>query len=370
MMAYPETDIQSSSAASESDRLHNQCRYPRFRIPVPAKWLLGMLVFGLLTGCALQNTVTPPEMGNDIEEPMRTEFRHVAMGTLFRIVVVGQSAVDPGNAVKEAFARIDEIEAVASDWNKESEIREWCRSAPHPEPVPVSADLATLLRHSFTIHEQSEGHFDISMGSLTRLWRRCFLANRLPSESDLERAFLQTGMKFIELKGREAWLTKGGVGLDLGGIAKGYAVDQALKLMIDRGHPHTLVDGGGDLAFSVPHSDSAGWRIVLPSGPRRFDTAGAVATSGDSEKYVEIDGHRYSHILDPQTGLGLKDSSLVTVVATSATIADAWATACSVPGVWPPANKSEMKDYPLGLEKLSVSGEVESWGVFPESVLP
>lgn len=369
-MAYPETDIQSSSISSESDRLGHQCPFPTIRNPVPGYWLFGLLVFGLLTGCALQNPVTPLDVGAGGEEPPRTEYRHIAMGTLFRIVVVGHFHGDPENAVKEAFARIDEVEKVASDWNRESEIRTWCRSAPHSDPVSVSADLALLLRHSFDMHDLSEGRFDISLGSLTRLWRRCFLAGRLPSESDLERAFRHTGMNFIELKGRKARLTKGGVGLDLGGIAKGYAVDQALQLMIDRGYSHTLIDGGGDLAFSAPHPDSAGWRIVLPSGPRRFKSAGAVATSGDSEKHVEIEGRRYSHILDPKTGLGLEESPVVTVVASSATVADAWATACSVRGGWPPAGKSEMKGIPLGVEKISVSGEVESWGKFPDPVVP
>jgi thiamine biosynthesis lipoprotein len=355
MMAYPESDIQTSAVASASHR----------------GWGVLLLLLSLgLSGCLLTSHSSEdrsPEEGNPV---LRREFSHRAMGTRFRIVVVGAQAGDSGSSARKAFDRIDEIEAVASDWDRNSEIRVWCRAAPHLKPVPISEDLARLLEHSFQIHEQSEGRFDISLGSLSRLWRRCFLAGRLPSAESLERAFLQTGMDFIEWDGSRARLTKAGIGLDLGGIAKGYAIDQALEVMKQAGYPHTLVDGGGDLAFGPPHARSEGWKITLPSGDRKFAEAGALATSGDTEKTIEIAGQRYSHILDPKTGLGVLNSAVVTVSAETATVADAWATACSVPGSWPPGGEPGRSGFPKAIQRILMTGEVQNWGNLPPLTPP
>ena len=269
-------------------------------------------------------------------------------------------------AAREAFDRIDAIEEVASDWNRESEIRSWCRSAPHDQLLPISEDLATLLQKSLQIHEQTQGRFDISLGTLTRLWRRCFLAKKLPSPADLQEARRQTGMKFIELEGRFARLSEVAIDIDLGGIAKGYAVDEALQIMQVSGFRHSLVDGGGDIAFGPPAIGSAGWKIVLPSGPRRLICAGAVATSGDTERSVEIGGERYSHILNPFTGMGIRNSAMVTVFADNATSADAFATAYSIPGHWPPDGTPGAEGSPVAIECLSSQTEQKRlWGELP-----
>lgn len=355
MMAYPDSDIQTSAMASP---------------PLWGSGLLLLLLIPILCGCSVwQQSLQTPDPGQ--EKPLlRREFSHLAMGTRFRIVVVGEPGNDLQMTARRAFDRIDQIEAVASDWNRDSEIRTLCRTAPHPQPVVISDDLARLLRHSLEIHKLSEGRFDISLGSLSRLWRRCFLAGRLPTEENLQRAIGMTGMNYIELEKTGARLTKAGISVDFGGIAKGYAVDQALEVMVQGGYPHTLVDGGGDLAFGPPHGDSGGWRITLPSGRRIFMEPGAIATSGDTEKFVEVDGDRYSHILDPNTGLGLRNSAVVTVFADSAMLADAWATACSVPGPWPLAGEPGSGGLPRAVERIPIGGETQYWGELPLLVDP
>lgn len=352
MMAYTESHIQTSAAASWDH------------------WSMTLLLLlGLLSGCAGHQRASQIKQVQDSDVLVRSEYRHSAMGTLFRIVVYSDKGGNPAIAAKEAFDRVDEIEVVASDWNRESEIRTLCQSAPHEQMVPVSADLANLLQKSVKIHQQTQGRFDISMGALTRLWRRCFLAKRLPTDSDLEQARRQTGMQFIELDGGYAGLSEVAIDIDLGGIAKGYAVDEALKIMQASGYRHSLVDGGGDMAFGPPAADTTGWKILLPSGPRRVTTAGAVATSGDTQRNMEIDGEKYSHILNPLTGMGIRNSAMVTVFAEDAATADAYATAYSVPGHWPPDGIPGLGGSPVAIECLySQPEKKQRWGVMPGQI--
>jgi len=241
---------------------------------------------------------------------------------------VGKSAEA---SVESAFARIDEIEKVASDWDRNSEVRVLCRSVPHIEPMKMSDDLRRILSLSQMIYERSSGRFDVTLGGWTRLWRRCHKAGRIPSPEELAKASVGQGMHHLQLSDQGIYCTASQLALDLGGIAKGFAVDEALKVMIDHGYPHSLVDGGGDIAFGPPAPSSKGWIIESPSGVFQFDQAGAVATSGDSARYIEVGGVRYSHILDPRTGFGLQSSRTITVYSRSCAEADAMATALSIP---------------------------------------
>jgi len=306
------------------------------------------------------------------EDFQHQEYHHRAMGIEFRIVVKSPQGSDPTSAVLRAFERIDQIEDVASDWKRSSEVRQFCRSAPHSEPVSVSDDLAEILQISRQVHDQTQGRFDVTLGAATRLWRRCFRAERLPSESDLERVKKLCGMQFLEIKGRQARLLKAGIEIDLGGIAKGYAVDKALQVLIESGFPHSLVDGGGDLAFGQAVPGSSGWLIDLSSEVYRFTSPGAVATSGAEARHIEVDGVLFSHILDPKTGLGLSRTVWVTVYVEKATIADAFATAYSVPGRIPEASKLGSESFPRAIRVFDpTTTEVKWWGqISDQSSIP
>jgi FAD:protein FMN transferase len=186
------------------------------------------------------------------------------------------------------------------------------------------------------------------------LWRKARRVRQLPDPERLAEARKAVGYKKLKLdpKGHRVNLLTPGMKLDLGAIAKGYAVDEALKELRRCGIKWALVAGSGDIGVSDPPPAKNGWRIELApldvsnAPPRRFLLLAnrALATSGDVFQRLEIDGKRYSHIVDPRTGLGLTDHSLVTVVANDCTTADSLATAISVLG--PTAGLKLAKQYP------------------------
>jgi FAD:protein FMN transferase len=174
-------------------------------------------------------------------------------------------------------------------------------------------------------------------GELTKLWRRAFRQKEFPTASEIEAARKTVGFKDLELKKNTAQLKKTGMRLDLGGIAKGYAVDEAMAVIRSHGITVALVDGGGDMLAGDAPPGNIGWLIEKPAlGKDGLTTEkiplknAAIATSGDTYKFLEHDGKRYSHILDPRTGMGITSRQLVTVTAPTCMEADAWATAMSV----------------------------------------
>jgi thiamine biosynthesis lipoprotein len=175
-----------------------------------------------------------------------------------------------------------------------------------------------------------------------QLWRRARRTGELPAAQQLARARGLTGYRKLHLDGqaRSVRLERIGMRLDLGGIAKGFAADEAIAVLKRHGINSALVAAGGDIAVSGPPPGAAGWLIAIaPPGsserpPRQhlLLRAAAVSTSGDAEQYVEVSGVRYSHVVDPRTGLGVVGHSSVTVVAPDGTTSDALATAASVLG--------------------------------------
>jgi thiamine biosynthesis lipoprotein len=267
----------------------------------------------------------------------RHEFVQPAMGTLARITVYAEHAGTAEAASKAAFTRIQQLNAALSDYEPESELMRLCRRPPG-ESVPISADLFTVLSHAQTTAEQTGGAFDVTLGPLVRLWREARKRRRLPSHEEIATARQRCGYRNLRLdaQGRTVTLAVPGMFLDLGGIAKGYAAEAALSVLRERGITQALVAIGGDLAIGHPPPGKHGWRIGLAAtGETRLLYNVCVSTSGDTEQYVEIGGVRYSHILDPATGLGVKGRRMVTVIAPDGMTADSLATALSVPGVDP-----------------------------------
>jgi thiamine biosynthesis lipoprotein len=172
------------------------------------------------------------------------------------------------------------------------------------------------------------------------LWRQARRQKKLPDSDRLARARMLVGHENIRLDANQqtVQLLKQGMQLDLGGIAKGYAADQALDELKRRGVPRALVAAAGDVVVSAPPPGETGWTIAVTS-PSGVDNPpidylllhdAAVSTSGDLEQFVELDGKRYSHIIDPKTGWALTNRLQVTVVAPNGTLADSLATAVSV----------------------------------------
>jgi len=249
------------------------------------------------------------------------------MGTLFRIVVHGHDAAAAQQAMDAAFVRGRDLDAKLSDYRADSEINRLSDA-----PARVGEDLWTVLAVAQRVARESDGAFDVTLGPVVRLWREARRTGRLPSEAERARARSLTGWHRVHLdQGTRAVRIDPGTRLDFGGIAKGYAAGQMLAVLRDRGFPQALVAAGGDLALGDAPPGHKGWRIELDWTNEQLTLKNcAVSTSGDAEQWVEIGGERYSHIVDPRTGLGLRNSSPVTVIAPTGLLADPLATALSV----------------------------------------
>jgi thiamine biosynthesis lipoprotein len=266
------------------------------------------------------------------------------MGTIFKIILYAPDERLAKEASDAAFARIGELNKKLSDYDPESELSRlgaMTDDGPMSEPVPVSDDLWTVLVAAQETSRRSQGAFDVSVGPLTKLWRQARRAQRLPSPEKLAAARESVGYEAIELdeKGKRVRLAKPRMRLDLGGIAKGYATDEALAVLRKHGVTAALIDAGGGMTLGEAPLGEEGWPVGLasldPSGTPvavlKLSNCG-VATSGDAHQYVEIDGVRYSHILDPRTGVGLKERMSASVIAPTGTQADALTKAVCILG--------------------------------------
>jgi len=240
-----------------------------------------------------------------------------------------------------AFERIEMLDHIMSDYRPDSELMRLSGQA-GGSPVKVSADLFRVLEAAQELAEKTEGAFDITVGPVVELWRAARMKGELPDPELLAQARARVGYRKLRLdpEAYTAQLLKEGMVLDLGGIAKGYAADEALKTLQDYQIRCALVAAGGDIAVSDPPPGKSGWMIgIAPmrapeSAPDRYLLLrnGAVSTSGDAEQHVVIGGVRYSHIINPKTAMALTGRSSVTVVAPNGMASDSLATAVSVMG--------------------------------------
>ena len=300
---------------------------PRLR---PAVWMFALLTLGAAP------LAPAHEPSGHLSRFDRTE-RH--MGVDFSISLYSASEELAEKAFTAAFSRIHELEGRLSDYD---ELSETCRvgaQSPTKSPVPISGDLAVVLKRSLEVSRDSQGAFDCTVGPLTKLWRKARRLKELPEADLLERALKSVGYQRVELDypGRMVTLREPGMRFDFGGIAKGFAADEAYQVLREMGIRSALVDASGDIYLGDPPPGASGWNVgIAPLEaervPEEFLTLSniGVATSGDAFRGVEIDGKRYSHIVDPKTGIGLPHRSSVTVIAPDAIEADAFATACSV----------------------------------------
>jgi len=263
------------------------------------------------------------------------------MGTYMAITVYASSQAEGRRAIAAAFARVEEVEAATSTYREQSDVSKLNRAAGGPAML-VSRHLWTVLRRAAQISPETNGAFDVTVGPLVALWKRTWKRGRAPSEAELTAARALVSYRAVRVapNAPRVQLLRQGMSLELGGIAKGYAVDQAVVVLRHCGIRAALVDAGGDIrALGAPAGREA-WLIGIrdPSRPgkilRRALLARdcAVATSGDYEQYGTRGGRRYSHILDPRTGRPVEGMASVTVVAPDAMTADAYATSASVLG--------------------------------------
>lgn len=274
-------------------------------------------------------------------EPKRFVFTEKQMGADFRLTLYADEdeADAAEQAARAAFAEVARLNGILSDYLDDSELSRLSQSSGSGETVPVSKDLWAVLAAGQKLARDTDGAFDVTVGPYVRRWRAARFFKRLPRPEKLALARPSVGYrKLALLPDRRAVRPEApNMVLDLGGIAKGYAGDQALAVLRERGFPSSLVDAGGDLSLGDPPPGRKGWRVAV--GGRKhpdlplLETANlAIATSGDVEQFVEIAGKRYSHLVDPRTGLGLTTQLQVTVIAPTGIQADSLASALSVLG--------------------------------------
>jgi len=258
------------------------------------------------------------------------------MGLPVRIRLYGPTDQAAKIAATAAFARVAVLDQMMSDYRPDSELRRlgtvggtW---------LVVSPELFAVLARASEIARATGGAFDPTVGPLVALWRDARQSRRMPDASALNAAKSLVGWRHIHLDpSRQAIrLARPGMRLDLGGIAKGYIIQQALRTMASLGVTRALVEAGGDIVVGDAPPGRDGWRIDVEGTDAAFSaraarlTNAALATSGPTAQFVEIGGVQYSHVVDPRTGLGLTNHVTARVIAADAATADALATALTV----------------------------------------
>ncbi len=279
-------------------------------------------------------TITPRVRAATIATPFT--FERGLMGTRFAITCYHGDSNEAKVAADAAFDAAERINQVASDYIADSELLGLSKY-PAGTAVAVSPLLFQLIAEARDLAGKTAGLFDPTLGPLTNLWRESRRRKSLPDEGTLAAARAATGWQSIILDPRNLTVTfmKPAMRLDLGGIAKGQAADAMLTAMKQRGIPRSCITAGGDVRLGDPPPDAMGWKVgtrtEAQQDSRTLILANcAVSTSGDRHQFIEIGGTRYSHIIDPATGLGITRSVAATVIAPTATVSDAVATACCV----------------------------------------
>lgn len=261
------------------------------------------------------------------------EYRQLHLGMEVRLVLHAPTA-RADSAARAAFARIAALENVLSDWRPGSEVRQL---AHHPDSaVLVSEALFDVTARALAMSRASHGAFDPTVAPLVALWRVARSSGRAPSDSAVQTARAVTGWQRVRLDAaRRSIALPRGMQLDLGGIAKGWILGEAAVTLRGVGVHSFLIEAGGDLLLGAAPPHRSGWTVSVTT-PRGDSTLTlhdiAVSTSGPSVQYVEIDGVRHSHILDPRSGRPLVTAFEVTVLHADPATADALATAITVVG--------------------------------------
>jgi len=268
--------------------------------------------------------------------------QYLLMGTLVEIQLVCPASGEEAalRAIRAAREEISRLEDLMSPYRPESDISRVNREAAL-HPVVVSTDTFQVLKRSLAVSEKTDGAFDISFAPVGRLWRLDPENPRIPTGEEIESTLALVDFRNILLDGekRSVAFAREGMAIDLGGIAKGTAVNRAVKVVRGHGFEDVLVNAGGDLFALGKNAEGKPWRIGIrdPRDKTRFIekievSDRAVVTSGDYERMVEIEGTRYHHIMDTKTGRPAEKCISVTIVSGDPELADALSTALFVLG--------------------------------------
>jgi FAD:protein FMN transferase len=256
------------------------------------------------------------------------------MGTIAELKVVRRAGTDAEALLDAAMARLSQVEEETTSYRADAVLVRMAEG----KPTELSADADAILSQALDVAGETDGMFDPTAGALVHAWGFPEHAH-LPDSTAVDEARARVGRQRLRRTGERIWTAEPGTEADLGGIAKGWGVDAAADELAGTGGA-CLVNVGGDLAVRGTKPGGAPWRIGVqdPRDPSRlFVTLAlsgnrAVATSGDYQRYVDVDGVRYHHLLDPRTGWPARGVHSATVIAPTCALADAWATAAFVMG--------------------------------------
>src|SRR5487761_1945623 len=260
-----------------------------------------------------------------------------AMGSDCALHLYGESAKSVELLAAAAEQEIRRIETRYSRYRSESELARINKVAATGGATGVDAETAGLIAYAKACFAKSDGAFDVTSGRLRAVWD--FSASRLPDQRSIDAALPFIGLDNLVLANGQLHFRRPGMELDFGGLGKEYAADRAAEVCADLGMRHGLIDLGGDIRVVGPQPNGLLWRIGIRH-PRDADRlaaeialpSGALATSGDYERFIEVNGRRYCHILDPKTGWPAQGLSSVTVISDRCLVAGSLSTAAMLKG--------------------------------------
>ena len=265
----------------------------------------------------------------------------ILMGSSFEITVVAEDEDFAKESLAIAKKEIIRIENLISSWDQKSETSRINRNA-GIAAVEVSKELFYLIFRAQQISKLSSGAFDLTFAAIDKLWNFDGKESEMPNPDTLKASVFNIGYQLIELdeESLTVFLPKKGMKIGFGAIGKGYAADRAKQLLVERGVLGGIINASGDMNTWGTKPDGSSWTIgiVNPMNNKKVFSwfsleHNAVVTSGDYEKFTQINGRRYSHIIDPRTGIPSNGIISCTIFASKAELADALATATFVMGV-------------------------------------
>ena len=262
------------------------------------------------------------------------------MGSKFEITLVDKDSLSAEKNIDKSVSEIRRIENLISEWNPETQISEVNRNA-GIKPVKVDAEVFALTEKGIYFSQLTDGAFDISIVAMDKIWKFDDSMNELPSEESIRNSVKNVGYQNIILDKTNStiFLKNQGMKIGFGSIGKGYAADKTRELMKSFGVQAGIINASGDISTWGTQPDGTPWAIGI-NNPFRDDTIAAVlylkenavTTSGSYEKYAEINGKRYSHIMNPKTGYPSTGLTSVTIVGPNATMANGFSTSIMVLG--------------------------------------
>ena len=291
--------------------------------------------------CRIAIALLLPMMAVGLQaQEKRFSFTQPKMGSPFTIVLYAPDSAAAVSIAQRSFDLVDSLVNIFSDYIDSSELNRLCARAGSKQYFTCSAPLFDILWQSKYAYEQSSGSFDITLGPVTRLWRKARKEKVFPADSLVQKQRALTGFTKISFDTlqRSVQLAQAGMQLDLGGIGQGYIAQKVIDCLQNNNLHNALVDVSGDIVCIGKPPGTKGWTVAinLPESetallPRQLVISNtAVTTSGDVYQFIEHNGKRYSHIVDPATGYGITSQRNVTVIAAGGNLADWLTKACSI----------------------------------------